>query len=196
MWPPVRVTAPAALPVTLADVKRHLRVTHDDDDALITTAIEAAVDYLDGYDGILGRCLVQQEWRQDFDRFAREMRLPFEASAIGSITWRNAAGQLATVASADYALHTDALGSYVRFKDTVSLASDLYEIAAVSVTFTTGYGVVPPEGSTDPNPIPGPIRSAIMIDVELRHDRPTGDYFTALKSEYNDLIGPFRRWGF
>ena len=106
---PVLVTAPAEDPVTLEEVKAHLRVIERDengaalpneDDALITALIKAAVTHLDGWTGVLGRCLVDQTWRLVYDAFTQCMRLPIgPVSAIVSVKWRNADGQLATVAA-------------------------------------------------------------------------------------------------
>lgn len=60
-----RVTAPAALPVTLAEVKAHLRVLHPDEDAMIQSYLAAVVCELDGKDGELFRCLAPQVWEQE-----------------------------------------------------------------------------------------------------------------------------------
>jgi len=62
--PPVRVTAPADRPVTLAEVKNHCRIDHSDDDTLVQSYIDAAVAHVEGWSGVLGRCLVTQTWRQ------------------------------------------------------------------------------------------------------------------------------------
>jgi len=75
MYAPIRTTPPATLPVSLTEAKLHLRVDHDDEDLLIEGLIGAATDHLDGWTGILGRCLEEQEWRQDFDGF-ENFRLP------------------------------------------------------------------------------------------------------------------------
>lgn len=56
-------TAPASPVVSLADLKAHLRVDHNDEDGLIQSLEAAAVAYLDGYGGILGRAIKQQVWR-------------------------------------------------------------------------------------------------------------------------------------
>lgn len=59
---PIRTVPPAETPVTLAEAKAHLRVDFDEDDALIGAILNAATEYLDGWDGILSRCLVTQTW--------------------------------------------------------------------------------------------------------------------------------------
>lgn len=60
-----RTVAPAEMPVTLAQVKDHLRVMHSDHDGMIDSMIMGGTEYLDGWTGILGRCLVTQTWEQD-----------------------------------------------------------------------------------------------------------------------------------
>lgn len=64
---PILVTAPTAEVVTLADMKAHLRVTHTAEDDLILALTEAAVAYLDGWTGVLGRCIAPQTWRVTYD---------------------------------------------------------------------------------------------------------------------------------
>lgn len=64
---PVIVTAPTALVVSLPDMKAHLRVTHTAEDDLIAALTAAAVAYLDGWTGVLGRCIGAQEWRVTYD---------------------------------------------------------------------------------------------------------------------------------
>jgi uncharacterized phiE125 gp8 family phage protein len=60
---PVLVTPPADVPVSLAAAKAHLRVSHGDEDALIGGYLAAAVAYLDGWRGVLGRAIMAQTWR-------------------------------------------------------------------------------------------------------------------------------------
>src|SRR5690554_3221374 len=114
MHAPVRTVAPAITPVSLAEAKAQCRVDHDEEDGLIMALVESATAHLDGYSGILGRALCEQTWRQDFDGMHGCLRLPLApVISITSITTRNAAGQIATVDSDDYALKVDALGPYV-----------------------------------------------------------------------------------
>lgn len=63
---PVLVTGPTSEAVTLPDMKEHLRVDHDEEDALISGLIAAAVAHLDGWRGILGRAIMAQTWAQEW----------------------------------------------------------------------------------------------------------------------------------
>lgn len=60
---PVLVTAPIAQPVDLATLKQHLRVSDAEDDGLITDYAAQAVAHLDGWTGVLGRCIMPQTWK-------------------------------------------------------------------------------------------------------------------------------------
>jgi uncharacterized phiE125 gp8 family phage protein len=57
------VTAPAALPISVAEVKAQMRVEHSDDDDLIYRLITAAVAFTD-VQGALGKAIITQTWRQ------------------------------------------------------------------------------------------------------------------------------------
>lgn len=72
---PVRTKAPTTPVVSLADLKAHLRVDHSAEDTLITSYEAAAVAHLDGYRGMLGRCIAEQEWTVTFGE-AGKHRLP------------------------------------------------------------------------------------------------------------------------
>ena len=69
---PVQSAAPAALPLTLDEVKAHCRVDSADDDAILTSLIHAATGHFDGWTGTLGRCLVTQDWSIEFVHAAVE----------------------------------------------------------------------------------------------------------------------------
>lgn len=60
---PTLITPPADMPVTLDEAKAHCRVDGLEDDALITGLIAGAVGHLDGWTGVLGRCIMPQTWR-------------------------------------------------------------------------------------------------------------------------------------
>lgn len=195
MHTPQRITPPTTLPVSMIDAKLHLRVDHDDEDLLIEGLTKAATDHLDGWTGILGRCLEEQEWRQDFDGF-ENFRLPlWPVNSITSITWRNSAGQIATIDSDAYALKGDALGAYVRFKDGFSYPSGLYQSAAMSVTFRVGY---PQAGEPPQSTVPAAIKAAILLLVGhwYKNREAVSDNGPAeLPLAVDALLAPYRRVG-
>lgn len=82
---PIRVTPPASPVVALAALKEHLRVVGEHDDAHITALEQAAVAHLDGWRGVLGRCILPQQWQVAYTG-AGVWRLPFpdvtEVSAV------------------------------------------------------------------------------------------------------------------
>lgn len=209
MIAPVLVTSPSITPVSLAEAKTQLAVDHDEHDALITGYIAAAVDHLDGWSGILGRALVEQTWRQDFDGFSGCMRLPLApVISITSVTWRSTAGQISTVSSDDYTLLSDALGPYVAFKSAFSRPSGLNETKPVSVTFLAGYPTTPAvEADEEADPpveavpaisnIPPAIKAAILIHVRLMYDAyRLGKDAGPIPTEAIDaLVAPYRRVG-
>lgn len=107
---PYIVTPPASSPVTLEEMKSHLRVDFPDDDADIDAQQLAAVAMLDGWGGVLGRCIMPQTWAIDVTGPGPHL-LPFpDASAVSaesdgdtlaSTVERSSLGPLATVANAE-----------------------------------------------------------------------------------------------
>lgn len=189
MHAPVLVTPPASTPVSLAEAKLHLRVDGTDEDALITGLIDAAVSHLDGYAGVLGRCMVTQTWRQDFDRWSKCLRLPVLAAAVSSVKVRSSEGTLSTVSSDDYALKQDARSSYVRFDDSYSYPGDLAQANGILIEFTAGYG--------NAAAVPAALKAAALLIVgHLYANREAvGEALTELPLGVAALITPYRRVG-
>ncbi|MEP2164192.1 MAG: head-tail connector protein, partial [Nisaea sp.] len=69
------ITGPALEPVSLADVKAHLRVDASDEDALLTAAIVSARVHVES---ATRRVLIEQGWRIYYDAWPRRriVRLP------------------------------------------------------------------------------------------------------------------------
>lgn len=196
MHRPVLITPPALQPVTLAEAKLHLRVDHNDEDTLIESLIRAATEHLDGWTGILGRCLVEQVWRQDHDRFARQMIIPLgPVIAVQSITWRDPTGQLSTVPSGSYDLRTDEAGNAViRFDGDYVFPTNLHESRAVAINFKAGYETKP--GPLATSTVPDPLKVAILLLVGHWYQNreavsPAG--MASLPFAVEALIAPYRR---
>lgn len=191
MYRPVLIAPPKELPLSVGEAVAHCRVDVSDDNNLIAALVAAAATHLDGWSGVLGRCLVTQTWRQDFDGFARELRLPLApARAIASVTYLDAAGDAQTVAAANYALLDDARGPFVRFVSGFGAPALQDDRPAVSVTFSAGYGA--------PEDVPQALKQAMLLLIghwyENRQAVVAGTT-AAVPMAVDALIAPFRRVG-
>lgn len=139
---PIRVTAPALEPVTLAEVKAHARIDHTDDDALLAGLISGAVSELDGYGGLLGRAIMEQTWRQPFAGWSRVLCLPMPDARAVAVTYVDQDGAEQTVDPGLYEVVETHTGSVVRFLTAFSAPSLKTDIMQpVNVIFTAGAAV-------------------------------------------------------
>lgn len=176
MFTLTRITAPAAVPITLAEAKAQLRVDHDDEDLLIQHSIDAATAWLDGPAGILGRCLVTQSWQMDLDALTGPILLPFPDSEIDSAVFTDAAG-----VDLDY---------HIALQDQRLLLRPLAGFRRpAAITFTAGYGA--------PADVPAAIRQAMLLLIahwyEHREAVSLGASPSALPMAVDALLAPYRR---
>jgi uncharacterized phiE125 gp8 family phage protein len=189
MLAPVRTSAPASEPVTLVEAKLHCRVDHTDDDNLINGLISAATGHLDGWSGILGRCLITQSWRQDYDAFADTLRLPLgPAASITSITYYDGDNTQQTLATSVYGLFVDDAGPYVRLKPDQDWPGTYDRPDAVSVTWVCGAATVLPA-----------IKAAILLLIghwyANREAVNVGNITSELPIAVDALLRPYRAVG-
>jgi uncharacterized phiE125 gp8 family phage protein len=162
----ISLTPPAQLAVSLAEAKQYCRVDHSDEDALFTDLIRAASQRLEGRDGILGRCLINQTWRLVLDGFAASIALPLPpCQSITSITYIDAAGISRTLAPSDYqAIGLGGVSGATLFPAYgKAWPSTNGQPETVTVDFVAGYGA----NATD---IPEPIRMNILAYVASCYD--------------------------
>ncbi|MBP0438426.1 head-tail connector protein [Tianweitania sediminis] len=198
---PALVTPPSILPISVAAVKLALRIDDPDLDTEIESQIRSAVDHYEGWTGILGIALAEQSWSQSFDRFFRELALPIgPVIGVDSVTWRNVAGQVATVPPASYALRTDAGGaSSIRFDAGYGFPVDLYEREAVLIQYRAGWPNRPlpadaVEGAVPESDVPDDIKTAIKLRVQTMIDEAARVNAVHLGRIESALIGKYRRW--
>lgn len=141
-------TEPAAEPITLEEAKSHLRVTHDDEDAIIRIYLVSARRWVEEY---LHRALIDQVWEITLDDFPLEITLPLgRISAVASIKYFDSSGIEQTLrgptsgspAGTDY---QEDLTSDEQARISPPITSDwpqaqAHRLAAVTVQFTAGYG--------------------------------------------------------
>lgn len=185
---PVQVTPPAAEPVTLGELKEHAQIDHSDNDTILEGMLSVAVRELDGYDGLIGRAIMEQTWRQPFRAWSRTFQLPMPGARDVSVTYVDQDGNEQTVDPALYEVVEGYTGSMVRLLSgftAPSLKTDILQ--PINVTFTCG--------ATSADEVDDRIKLAIKIIATHRehHRSVTTDAREALvPMGVSQLIAPLR----
>jgi len=194
MFAPIRTEAPAELPVSLAEAKAQLQIdaTVSDWDDLLTGMLNAAVAYVDGWSGVLGRCLVTQTWEARFECFEAEFDLPFPDVSAVVVKYYDTSDTLQTYSSSNYQLVQESCGSEVSVYLTSTWpATSLNREDVVVITMTVGYGAA--------TAVPAAIKQAILMIVghwfANRETVNVGNITTELPFSAAAMLAPFRRVG-
>jgi uncharacterized phiE125 gp8 family phage protein len=132
------ITAPTVEPITVAEVKQRLGVTHSDLDtdfgAWITEARERA-------EQITGRALAPQTWEKILDAFpANEIQLPWPPlTAITWVKYTDTAGTVQTLADTVYTTDSDNEPGWLLLAYDQEWPDTLDTANAVRVRYTCGY---------------------------------------------------------
>ena len=131
-----RTTDPVGTPVLLEEMKDHLRVDHEDDEALIHALLYAATQYVED---ATGRSLVTQTWKLTMSALPTStcVRLPMPPLAsVTSVKYTPVGGSEQTFASSNYTVWTAA--EQLCLNDGVSWPSSTVEAGGVVFEFVTG----------------------------------------------------------
>lgn len=128
--------------VTLPEMKRQLRYARSDKDDEIAEMTAAAVSWLEGREGYLGRALVTQKWRWAFDCFpARYIEVPLPPLiSVESVKYVDTSGEVQTMSPSDYVADVALLQGRIRPAYGIVWPPTRAEELAVRVEFTAGYG--------------------------------------------------------
>lgn len=166
------ISPPAVQPITLDEAKLHVRVDHTDDDAVIARAIAAAVGYVDGSEGFLGRALVDQTWELSLTAFptgqqaAIKIPLPPLIEVL-SVKYDNSGGTESTVPASDYVVDNAREPGRIVTKSAWPVASTTLA-NAVRIRYRAGYqdrSMSPPVGT-----VPVDILNAMLLIVGDLYD--------------------------
>lgn len=185
---PIIKTPPSASPVTLAEAKEHLRVDIDDEDTLIQSLIDAVVSHLDGWGGVLGRCLLTQTWEIRLRSWPTCIRLPFPDVSAVEIRYVDTSGVEQTVSGALYEITQAPAGAVVEFKDDWTAPSYETDMAEpITVDVTAGYGAA--------GDVPAAIRQAILLLVGHYYENRmavTEETLQVAPLAFKALLTPYR----
>lgn len=188
------VSPPIEEPVSLTEVKLHLRLVLDeagaaaytDEDATLSGLIAAARQHLDGRNGILGRALVSQTWALTRDDLpATGIRLPLApVASVTSVEYVDGDGVTQTLAADQYVLSGDrVLPAY-----DATWPTPRAQVDAATVTFVAGYGSAAA--------VPQPLRQAILLMVgywyEQRSAVNVGNIVNEMPLAVDALTAPYR----
>jgi uncharacterized phiE125 gp8 family phage protein len=153
---PLKRTSDAATePVTLTEMKLHLRVDHETEDDLITSLIKSARQLLEEQ---TGRAFITQTWQQTLEEWpdGYVIRVPRSPLiAVTDIKYYDTDGELQTLSADLYDVNTNAEPARITKAYGESWPS-LYGVEeAITVTYTAGYG--------DAEDVPDGIKTAIKF---------------------------------
>lgn len=166
------VTPPAPF-ITLDEARSQCRVENDqEENAVLERAIDAAISYLDGYRGILRRCIVNQQWRMDLARPCRTVRMPSPDISNVTVTYPGTIPE-----PVPFDLCHDGLA--VNFGHAPG--------RAVQILFTAGFGEV--------SAVPAAIKVAALMLVDFFYNQRGGlSEGPGFPPEVDVMISPFKVW--
>jgi uncharacterized phiE125 gp8 family phage protein len=178
------ITPPASEPVSLDEAKAHLRVDHDDEDALIARLVRTARETAERH---TGRAFITQGWRlwRDCWPASRTLEIPRPPLiAVSAVTAYGRSGAEIAVSSDAYIVDSASVPGRLVLKETASLPVDLAEANAISVAFQAGYGA----NAAD---VPAAIRNAILSLVAHLYEA-RGNAPAEPPAQVSALLAPFR----
>lgn len=183
-------TEPATTPVSLDEVKAHLRVDFADEDELITGMIGTATEMIEAETGL---ALINREYEVAYDCLHRAVILPvMPAVSVASIQFLDTDNTLQTIDSADYRLidrheKPQVIPAYGKVWPTVLAVPE-----SVFVRYVAGHG-------ENPADVPETLRQAVLKTVASLYEVRAnyGDMRAyAVPQNARDLISSHIRWRF
>lgn len=182
----LRTVEPESEPVTLTEVKTHLRLSHDSEDELLEGLIRAAREDVERTTGM---ALIDQNWRLVRDRWPRGNRLALMRHPVREIlsaTLFDEEGQASVVDPADYQLDDVSRPARLHFERPLQL---LRAMNGIEIDFKAGFGAAGMD-------VPDLLRRAVLMLVahwyEFRASIGPGQQPASYPAGYDRLIAGYR----
>lgn len=181
------ISPPAAEPASVIEARAHLRVDHEDEDALIARLIRAAREAAELY---TGRAFITQSWKLWLDSWPegtpRALFLPKPpVIAVQTVATYDRSGTVTTLSTDDYIVDSAAVPGRIVLKDTTVLPASLREANAIAVTFQAGYGA-------NASNVPAAIRSGLLFLVAHFYEGRGDEAGLPLPRQALELLRPFK----
>lgn len=155
-------TEPTDEPISVAELRRHLREDSKEHDEQLRSLITVARKTIE--EVYLWRALIDQTVIEYFDGFADGMELRWSPiDSITSITYLDTNGSEQTLASSVYEAGSENGWGIVRLKYSQTFPSTRSHADVVWIEYTAGYG-------TSSDDVPEGIRHAILLYAGGLHD--------------------------
>ncbi len=136
---------PPAEPLSLKEAKKHLRVEHDEEDALIQSLIRAAREYCENFQR---RAYILQTFELYLDSFQRQIQLPRPPLlSVEAILYRDENGVQHTLSPDVYIVDPATEPGRIFIKTAPKVA--LFPASPVTIRFVAGYEPVTTDENTD-----------------------------------------------
>lgn len=182
----ILTTPPAAEPITLVDVKAHLRLDDDHEDALLSSLITTARDHLERETGL---CLLSQIWRLCIDAWPRAgiLRIvKYPVQAIQNVTVYDHAGARVEVSLEDHLLDGAARPARLWLREQPPPGQVMN---GIEIAFLAGFGETAVE-------VPDGLKRAMLLHVAhmfaFRGVLPLESQPAGVPDGYERLIGSYR----
>ena len=182
----IRTVAPAAEPVTLADVKAHLRLAHASEDELLASLVRAAREDVERATGM---ALIDQNWRLALHAWPSQGCVPIARHPVReilSVTVYGSEGEASLIDPAGYQLDMLSRPARLHFE---TRPEPLRVLNGIEIDFSAGFG----EAGTD---VPDLLKRAILVLVahwyEFRATYGAADQPVSYPPAYDRMIAHHR----
>jgi uncharacterized phiE125 gp8 family phage protein len=180
-----RTVDPAVEPVTLAEAKANLRISHDSEDELISGLIRAARQEVEAR---TGTALIDQNWRLALDRWPAHccVRLAVHpVKQVLSVTVFGADGEASLIDPQGYQLDSLSRPARLHFEERPAPGKSMN---GIEIDFSAGFG----EAGTD---VPDLLKRAVLILAahwcEFRAAFGPDDQPVSIPPAFDRLIAPY-----
>lgn len=183
--PSILVTPPQVEPVTLADAKAHLRISHADEDQLIGALISAARRVAEARTGL---CFIRQGWAYFRDAWPEDGIIALPLGPVLSVEDLAVFGEddeKAVIDPAHYVVDPASRPPRLMLRGSRIWQRPGRAVNGIGVTLVAGFG-------TSPDEVPQPLRLAMLQLVAHWYEHRGSDAPPPMPVKIDALLNPYR----